>query len=226
MKKYNNRHPLVVIHIPKAAGTSSQAIFKDWYRNNFHRHYYDEINAKMPKKIDIFELHSIDNPLCLHGHFNKLRNFGIEDYYPEADQFITILRDPFELLISHYFYTRKVGGSWSDKSRVPENDIDSYLKNHKPNMLNHFPRDVNLNNYKEICEKYFIEIGITEKLNESLNRIANKIGFVYSNNVSELNKTERSEQIPLEFKEKFIELNQLEYEVYNYALQKHLNAYE
>ena len=222
MKPYNIQKPLIVIHIPKAAGRSSRTVFKDWYGDNLHLHYFDEVNGKMPDYIDIDKLHSPKKPLVLYGHFNKLRKFGIEDYYPGADQFVTILRDPYELLISHYFYSKKVGDTWQDKSRAPKTDLETYLNNTKPNMLNHFPREMNINNYKDICEQYFIEIGITEKLDESLHRIAKKLGVKYSNNVPEINKTERTQKVPEGFRDQFIELHRLEYEVYNYALNKYL----
>jgi hypothetical protein len=109
-----------------------------------------------------------------------------------------------------------------DQSSTPKANLATFLEETKPNMLNHFPREINLDNYKDICEQYFIEIGITEKLNESLQRIAKKLGFEYLDNVPLTNKTKRDEIVPYAFREKFIELNQLEYEVYNYCLKKFL----
>lgn len=221
MRDYDSSKPLIVIHIPKAAGTSSKEVFKSWFGENFHQHYFNEKKACMPIKIDIFELHKPQKPLCLHGHFNKLRNFGVEDYYPSADQFITILRDPYEQLISAYFFCSKNGVNWKEKLMVPNVDIETYLKNKKPNMLNQFPREITKDNYKDICEEHFIEIGITEKLDQSLDRIANKLGFEYEDNVPTLNKTTRDEKIPENFKDQFIELNRLEYDVYEYCMSKY-----
>jgi len=222
VRYYDSSQPLIVIHIPKAAGSSSKEIFKSWFSDNFHQHYFNEKEGLMPKKIDIFKLNSSKVPLCLHGHFNKLRKFGVEDYYPSANQFVTILRDPYELLISHYFFVSKVGGNWKDQSRVPKSDIETYLRSAKPNMLNHFPREVTLENYKDICEEYFIEIGITEKLDQSLERIANKLGFEFMNNTPNLNKTDRDQEVAENFKDQFIESNRLEYEVYEYCLGKYI----
>ena len=88
-------------------------------------------------------------------------------------------------------------------------------------MLNHFPREVTQDNYKDMIEQYFIEIGVTEKLDISLARIADKLGFEYSNNVPFLNKTKRVTSVSDSVKDQFIELNPLEYEVYNFALSKY-----
>ena len=220
MREYDRNMPLIVIHVPKAGGVSSGHIFSDWYGDNFYKHYANAVTGDLPEKLDLFGLNEPNNPLCLQGHFNRLRGFGIEDYYPSVTQFITILRDPFELMVSHYFYVRKVGKTWKDQSRVPTCDLHTFLKDNKPNMLNHFPREITLENYKDIIEEYFIEIGITEQLDESMRRIGKKLGFEHRKNVGTLNTTERDQSVPIGFREQFMELNKLEYEVYQYCLLK------
>ena len=227
MKAYEIDKPLIVIHVPKTAGTSVRTIFHGWYGDNFHRHYTNTISGELPPKIDLSKMHSIAHPLCLFGHFNKLGGFGVEDYYPEVGQFVTILRDPFEQLISNYFFFKKVAAKMMknrgvDASTVTKTGLDNFLQETKPNMLNQFPREINFNNYKDICEQFFIEIGITERLDISMRRIAEKLGFEYSGDLPKLNITRRDETIPHNLKGKFMELNQLEYEVYNYCLKKYI----
>lgn len=223
MREYDRSQPLIVIHVPKAAGTSSQKIFQNWFGEGFLRHYFNEQTGEMPDKHDLFGIHTVNKPLLLHGHFNRLRNFGVEDYYPEAKQFITILRDPFELTVSHYFYTRKNTSNWKDQSRVPTNTLREYLLNTKPNMLNHFPREMSLNNYKEVIEDNFIDIGITEYLGESMKRIASKLNLPYDSALlGHYNVTERDQEVPDQLRDMFIENNQLEFAVYDYALEKHI----
>ena len=87
-------------------------------------------------------------------------------------------------------------------------------------MLNHFPREVTFDNYKDIIEEYFIEIGITERLDESMRRIGRKLGFEYTNKVEIRNSTSRDQEVPMGFLEQFMERNQLEFEVYQYCLLK------
>lgn len=221
MISYQKSQPLIIIHIPKTAGKSTEKIFKAWFGNNFFNHYFNEATGEMPKKYDIYRRHSIENPLVLYGHFNRLRKFGVNDYYPKARQFITILRDPFEMAISSYFYTRKAGKKWKDKSRISKNTLSEYLTSIKPNMLNHFPREVTQFNYKDIIEEYFIEIGITEHLDESLRRISRKLDMPYDSSLlGHHNATERDQEVSADIKNIFMENNPLEFEVYNYALQK------
>jgi hypothetical protein len=102
MRKYITEKPLFSIHIPKTAGTSFQKILKCWFGDDLYLHYFDEKNNKMPEK------YILKSGLCIHGHFNKKRGFGVFDYYPEADQFITIIRDPLELHLSNFFFVKKM----------------------------------------------------------------------------------------------------------------------
>jgi len=221
MRDYDRTQPLIVIHVPKAAGISSGHVFYDWYGENFHKHYYNEAAGGMPKQLDLFGLHTPESPLCLQGHFNRLRGFGVEDYYPAVTQFVTILRDPFELSVSHYFYVRSVGDAWKDQTRVPKDSLVSFLETNRPNMLNHFPRPVTLSNYKDICEEFFIEIGITEQLDESMRRIGRKLGFEHTKEVGTHNTTARDQTVPEGFRELFMEVNRLEYAVYEYCLARY-----
>jgi hypothetical protein len=95
------------------------------------------------------------------------------------------------------------------------------MVNIEPNMLNHFPREISVDNFKDIIEEYFVEIGITEKLVASLSRIADKLGVSFDEQqLQELNKTERNQVLPESFKEHFVELNPLEYAVYDYVFSR------
>ena len=51
----------------------------------------------------------------------------------------TLSRVALVLAISHYFCLRKVGDGWQEQSRVPTDSLVTFLKNNRPNVLNHFP---------------------------------------------------------------------------------------
>lgn len=176
----------------------------------------------MPEKLDLFGLHKVDRPCVLHGHFNRLRGFGVEDYYPNATQFVTILRDPFEKAVSGYFYLKKNRSYWKDKSRIPrEASIENYLMKTKVNYLNHFPREVTPANYKDIIEEYFIEVGIMERLEESMKWIAHKLSMPYvAALLGHHNATDRNQEVQSHLRDLFSERNQLQFDVYNYAVER------
>ena len=121
MMTYDKSNPLISLHIPKCAGQSFQAVMRAWFGKNLATHYYGESKQRMPKKIRTKKRFSNQyrTGLCIYGHFNNSRGFGVKDYYPEIDQFITVVRDPLETAASSYYYFRKVGAKLHDQSMVP-----------------------------------------------------------------------------------------------------------
>jgi hypothetical protein len=76
--------PLIFIHIPKTAGTSVKQIFRKWYGQGLHMHYYNEQAGGLPVKHDLQAFHSIERPVVIYGHFNRLRGFGM-GAFPKYD---------------------------------------------------------------------------------------------------------------------------------------------
>lgn len=225
MNAYDPTSPLIFIHIPKAAGTSVQQIFKLWYGDSLHINYFNEHTGALPERLDLNSLQSMSQPLVIYGHFNKLRGFGVEDYYPDIRQFITILRDPFEGAISSYYFIKKTGDNWKDQSLVPKSDLRQFLTNTPPNMLNHFPRTVTKENYRDLIEEFFIEIGVMEQLSDSVRGIANKLGMPFREDlVPHVNATERNQEYTQELRKEFEQLYPLEVEVYNYVVSRFNNS--
>jgi len=217
MKNYVLSSPLVFIHIPKAAGSSVREVFRGWFGSGLLENYFDEEAGLLPPRRDLSALHSRERPVVVYGHFNRNRGFGIEDYYPEADQFVTIIRDPFEAAISTYYYMRRVGDGWRDQSRVPKGDLQHFLANAQPNMLRHFPREVTRENYRDLIEEFFVEVGIMEHLEASLHLIAAKLGMSFaSESLGLVNASERDQPHPEDMRDAFIDRYPLEIEVYNY----------
>jgi hypothetical protein len=221
MRSFDPQKPLIFIHVPKSAGTAVKNIVTGWFPRRLHLHYHNEAQAKAPTRIAADVLADVNAPPVIYGHFNKLRGFGVEDYYPTVSQFVTILRDPLETAVSHYFYVRKQSEDWKDQSRVPVDDLETHLSQVILNALNHFPREMNLTNFKDIIDEYFIEIGITEMLPESLGRIAQKLGKNFDPTMLEVvNVTERDQDVPAAYRDRFVEKHPLDFAVYNYAKSK------
>ncbi len=218
MKKYDPSKPLIFIHIPKSAGTTVKSQFKEWYGNRLYEHYFNEVTGTFPRKVRLKNFLLRPRKIVIYGHFNRNRGFGITDYYPEVDQFVTVLRDPFESAVSAFYYKRNTGIYSKDKDQVPKTDLETFLKNNQPNILNHFPVEITVDNYKEIIEKYFIAVGITEMLQDSIKIIGDKLGFpVANNNLPKLNETIREETASQEMKAAYESRYPLEFLVYRYC---------
>lgn len=128
MKAYDPSCPLVFIHVPKTAGSSVRRIFTQWFGERFVPHYFDEANGTPPQRSPLFDQHSPELPVCVYGHFNRKRGFGVQDNYPDARQFMTVLRDPFEMAISGYYFMRNTGAGWKDKSNLPDGELAASLE--------------------------------------------------------------------------------------------------
>lgn len=225
MRAFDPNCPLIFIHVPKTAGTSVREIMKSWFPNRVYRHYYDEAAGGMPQLLPLKTAEFMKNPPVIYGHFNRLRGFGIEDYYPDVSQFVTILRDPFEVAISNYFFVRKVSKNWKDKSRVPTESLEDYIKSTELNIVNHFPRVLTLENYKDVIEELFVEVGITEDLPKSLKMIALKLGKEFDpTKLGVINATERDQPLPDSYRDQFYEKHKLEYALYEYVKSHVLKA--
>lgn len=176
MRRYDPGQPLVFVHVPKTAGTSVRQVFAGWFGDGLILHYHDEVAGRPPGRSPLFDRHSPAAPVCLYGHFNAARGFGVTDAHADATQFVSLLRDPFEAACSAYFYLRRVARKWRDPGAVPPPGLPAWLARTPPNMLAHFPRPVTRDNYRDLIEEFFVEIGVTEQLAESLARIARHLG--------------------------------------------------
>lgn len=223
---YNPEKSLISIHIPKAGGTSFRQVLSHWFGSRLYFHYFDEPNKRMP------EQHALAPGICIHGHFNARRGFGIIHYYTDAEQFITFLRDPFEILVSRYYYVKmreKAGTSFRDgKPTALADDVNDFLKvvihnpDYTPNILDFFPQTLTQNNYWQVIEKKFIFIGFMDYYQQSLDRLAGILGFPCMTAPFK-NKSERFGEVDSDLRVRFINDHPLEYMVYNYAKEKFLS---
>ena len=231
MKTYDPTKPLFSIHIPKCAGSSLSQILKAWFKEEFLRHYYNEKLNKPPKKHNLytgFFIKKLRPGLCIHGHFNNNRGNGIRTYYPEVDhQCITIIRDPFDHYLSTYFYVKREaqnqgGGAFrfGKKHPILENgwSLEDYIREGKKKsyILNFLPSDITPDNYQQVLENKFIYIGISERLQNSVDILARKLGFP-SMTVPQTNVSDWNESVPDNAREEFEENNPLEVSIYRYV---------
>lgn len=217
MKKYDESKSTILIHIPKTAGISVKQIYQQWFSERLYYHYFDGANKALPAK-QVFD----QDPVFIYGHFNRSKQFGIEHYYPEADQFVSILRDPFEMAVSGFFYARKVSPHWKTLLNCPTGKLEDYLHQVTSGLLNFFPQEVTFDNYRHMIETQFVEIGVTEHLDESMRRIATQLNQEYrSDMLPRLNTAERDQRVPQELKAAFIDRHPLEFAVYHYVLSKY-----
>ena len=99
--KQREDRTLIFLHIPKAAGTTLNRIFRRRYRKS-DIYMFDGSYEKLDtfKKLPPERRRQI-RLLC--GHMP----FGMHKYLLRLADYITILRDPVDRIVSHYFYVRR-----------------------------------------------------------------------------------------------------------------------
>lgn len=248
MIAYDPSQPLVFIHVPKCAGTSIRPIVKHWFGRGFHKHYVNPDNGTPPHPINVASLPA-DIPQVIYGHFNAAIGLGVPDQYPQVRQFVTILRDPLDTAVSQYFYSLKraepvykgsaramarfvLRGGLSSKARAARRrqreaihsfaSVEDYVLKTGSQILNHFPIEVTDENYVEVIETMFVEIGVMEHLTDSLTRIAGALGKGRAlPAIEHRNRGRKTNGISQKVADEFRARNALTYKVYDYVLQRY-----
>jgi len=228
VKHYDPRKPLVSIHIPKCGGTSLRQVLTEWYCSSFHSHYYHQRWNLPPRKINLKRgcfSREYKPKMCIHGHFNRKLGIGLEDYYPQVDQFITVLRDLFELHLSNYYYGRKRlqargGKVYREGQLHPLAQMNwslaDYLRERKESfILQYLPADITEENYQQVIEEKFVAIGLVSRMQESIDMIAEQLDFPPIE-VRHMNISARNEDVPPGTREDFIRNNPLVMAIYSY----------
>jgi hypothetical protein len=220
MREYDRAEPLIYIHVPKTAGTSVREVFRNWFGPGLLEHYANEPAGSLPVRHDLTAVQAAGRPLAIYGHFNRGRGFGTDDYYPQVRQFVTVLRDPFERAISGYWHLVR-HGRLGQQPPDPEAGLRTYLRQKRAAMIGFFPRCVSAENYREMIDRQFIEIGVMEHLGESLQRIAKALGRTFDiHELPRLNSNPEAAPEVGDLREEFIENNPLDFELYQYALER------
>ena len=124
LREYNHQKGLISLHVPKTGGTSFTTIVRDWFSESFYSFYPERDPECIHTKLRAGS--------CIHGHFNRRLGYGSEAIYPDADQFIAILRDPVLQQISMYHYKmqRYSRGlsSWDWELQGIPRSIDHFLR--------------------------------------------------------------------------------------------------
>ena len=220
MRPYDPGSPLIFLHVPKTAGTSLREIFRGWFGPGLLEHYAGVHDGSLPLRHDLSALPSAGHPLAIYGHFNRRRGFGVDDYYPEVRQFVTVLRDPFERAVSGYRHL--VRQHQADPTRpAPSEGLRDYLRQKRDGAISFFPGFITADNYEQMFDRHFVAIGVVERMEVSLQGIATALGLsVDSAGLPRLNVNAAPVEEVGDLREEFMANHPLDYELYRYAWER------
>ena len=177
MIPYDPSQRLVSLHIPKTGGTSFTKVLEQWFGDRIYLHY--------PDLPHLTRLAPNQPGLLAHGHFNIDKAMGLKDSYPDANQFMTVMRDPFERMISLWLYlnrqTRSGHTSAIDGFRSFDHWFGTLEEQAAINpggtgFLRNFPKPVTAQNAAHVFDDQFVAVGLTHRLQETVDRFAERLG--------------------------------------------------
>lgn len=237
MKSVTEEKTLVFLHIPKAAGTTLHRIIE---RQFPHNTIFSIDGANVQKSIDEFKNLREEQRRkirCLKGHMP----FGLHHHLPRPATYITLLRDPVDRIISHYYYVlrnpshylyNKVTSKNMNLSDYVSSGISAELTNGQTRLLSGAEKvDLVIGSEpgsagileiaKENLQNYFVAVGLSERFDESLILFKRTLGwrnvFYVKQNVARIRPSKRD--IPRKTIEIIEKHNQLDMELYEFAKQ-------
>lgn len=229
MRPYDPSRPIIYTHIPKCAGTSVVRLLRHWFGDQYHKLNQDETRDIILPRVETRNEDGewLPNVKCIHGHFNHGRGYGLPYFYPEIDQYFTILRDPFDLTCSMYFFAkgRSIRGEfWFRGKQVDIRDqfptVESYVSAYPYWLFNHLPQDLTLDNYEQKLSQRFVYIGIFEDLQTSIDNLGKILGKPHFE-LPRTNVSTYDEVVPEYLREKFYNDYPLLKRIYNFALENY-----
>src|SRR5262245_21353372 len=107
---------LLLMHIPKTAGTSTRWIAEQQYPvGTIHQLY----PGHEPQIVALVEAARLRDSAVVMGHFR----FGLHDRLPGGGRYVTFLRNPIDQVISHYHHLQTVDDPNNQGVSVPGDGI-------------------------------------------------------------------------------------------------------
>lgn len=206
-------------HIPKCGGTALRSVLDKWFVVLQDYISMEQLRGEKPLK-PAHNLSKLDSRHCISSHFESKYNH-LNVRYPEVFEnrtkyfIFSIVRDPFELAKSLYYFEIKAGR----RDRAAQS-LEEFLLQTKNYLSARFP--CNEQNYKEILNRYDF-IGLQEEMQATVEKLAKAAGKK-SINVPMINIAERDAQeqvVSPELLARFKENNALDYAIYQFVKEKY-----
>lgn len=209
-RSYDPLEPLIFMHIPKCGGVSVQAILKGWFGSRYVRPSYSGF-ASLENDFRI-----VGAPSCIHEHFNVYQNHLNRVWEREPRQLFTVLRDPFDMLVSLYNF-----GLQGERATLAKTcgslDIFLDIMHSRRGTASFFTWLVERGSGESLARyaERFMLIGTTDNLGSSVNFLAQVLGRP-TVEISVRNKSKVQTPVP-DRREEFRKLLVDEYEFYDMA---------
>lgn len=204
--------------MPKCGGSAMKKVLAKWFALTMDYISLDELWGRIPIRPPI-QLSTLNENSCLCSHFEIEAN-NLFNRYPEITVMphrywiFSLVRDPFDLRMSLYYYEIKAG-----RRDAKNQSLVDYLKTGENYIAKRFA--CSDNNYKSVLGRYSF-IGLQEHLQETVDYLAflfNKPSiFLEKANVAPRDNQFR--RLSSSDIETFIANNRLDYTIYDYVKRR------
>ncbi len=232
---------LVFVHMPKTGGSTLQRIVDRQFRGRMM--FTVEGDSAGTVQASLARLESMDPAArrgiaCLKGHIA----FGVHRFFEQPVRYTTMVRDPVDRVVSHYFFTRSTPRHWLHRKVVEERlSLEDYVHlRMREGMANYYTRVLSgLVNWEDLTravadlstdalararanlEAHFSVVGLTERFDESILLMKEAYGWGSVHYVKD-NVTPGKPLDPVTDRERevILDYNALDVELYAFAKQR------
>lgn len=177
---------VILLHIPKTAGTSLRSVFQRQFAAHEFVYYY-----RAPSDTDMRRLEALDQePPEVKRRYRGLSGhmpYGIHRQYPQESIYLTMLRAPVSQVLSHYHFIRRnpINRAHAEVSQLSLEDfVQTGRGSNFQTRLLAGEAGEDYNNDPELLERarqhldtHFITPGTTERFDESLLIFQHELGW-------------------------------------------------
>jgi hypothetical protein len=222
---------VIFLHIQKTAGTTIHRIIERYYPLE-SIYFFDAFTYTYEHFLSIGEAGRAKIRM-LRGHMV----FGPHEHLPQPSTYFTVLRDPIERVISHYYHVRRDSNHpYHDLLVSNDMDLKEYLESEVHLGMTDFQTRVlaggkwhdseygkcpeeALEVAKENFREHFAVVGLMERFDETLLLLRRAFGwrdiFYVPQNVSA--RRPRRDELPPNVLEAVVEANQVDVKLYQYV---------
>lgn len=224
---------LIFLHVPKAAGTTFQAILNRRYSPDQIFSIYSLHGKGSMEGLSKLPESERERILLLKGHFP----FGIHKYLPNPSRYIAILREPVDRVVSHYYFVLKTPGHHlHDAVKSKKMSLEEYVfsgitvetDNDQVRLLSGHSNEIGfgqctramLEEAKRNIRDFFPVVGLTERFDETLLLMMTELGWTSYPVYHRRNVTRKRpliENIPTKTINEIKKRNELDQELYEFV---------
>lgn len=229
-----NKKIVIFLHIPKAAGSTLRRIIEKEYQRDSILSLNSSSLSDCANEIGNLTEVQIKELKFIQGHIE----YGLHKYLPRSCTYITMLRNPAQRVISHYYYVLRTPNHYLHETVTANKmSLEDYIRSQITTELNNGQTRLlsgankvhaglcsseDLQAAKKHLEENFAVVGLSEKFDESLLLLKQALNwrtpFYRSENITKNKQTTKNDLSSL--LKMIKEYNELDFELYRFAQER------